>query len=644
MRLFRPALGLHLAAFALIVLMLAAFRAAFLLAWGEPGLWAQAAGVFGWGLLLDARVAAIAIAPSFLLGWLVPVRAQRAWLAFATTIIFAMALVNHFYYRNFQSPLDAQVFLLADPDNLRPVLATILADYPWLRGLLAILAMFWAAHGMLARMPEPRWRGRAWAAGYGALFVFFVLAARGSVGVFPLTPNRIPSQGAPLLDAAVVNGPMALAVAWDDYKRNAHLPEVPEAAARRAWRLLYGTPMPAHPWLRTSVPHAPASAPLPHIVIVQMESMGAGVLALDGIAGNDLLGRLRRHWQAAFVWPAAASAGLGTDVTLERILAGAFVEHYIYGAFRRRPLAGAWPQALKAIGYHTVFVTGGVKTWAHLNEFLPAQGFEEIVGMADIQKALPEARGDGTWGLYDAYLFAYLRKRLAEARQPLLIYAMTITNHSPYHLPPEAAAVHFTIPQQWQPLLLHPEEAPRALAAYRYAADQLGRFMDAWMREPWGARTIVAATGDHYMRDALNYHRRPQGSARQYLVPMLLWLPAAYREGAHYDPTTPASHWDLVPTILARLPVLVLAFQPGRDLLAPEPPGAFALGEGFAMDRAGCVIGRTRFRWREGIGGAIVPAGDDPRLARLAARRQAMETLLAWTTRQRALAPKDRAP
>ena len=644
MRLSRPALGLHLAAFALIVLMLAAFRAAFLLAWADPGLWGRAWGAFGWGLLLDARVAAIALAPSFLLGWLVPVRAQRAWLALAATLVFAIALVNHFYYRNFQSPLDAQAFLVADPENLRPVLATIARDYPWLRGLLAIAAVFWLVRRLLARVPEPRWRGRAHAAGWAALLALFVLAARGSVGVFPLTPNRIPSQGAHVLDAALVNGPMALAMGWDDYRRNARLPEVSEEAARRAWRLLYGAPMPERPWMRASVPHAPKDAPLPNIVVFQMESMGAGVLALDGVAGNDLLGRLRAHWREAFVWPAAASAGLGTDVTLGRMVAGAFAEHYIYGAFRRTPLAGAWPAALRRLGYRTVFVTGGVKTWAHLDEFLPAQGFDEVVGMADIKKALPGARSDGTWGLYDEYLFAYVRKRLAAARRPLLIYAMTITNHSPYRLPPEARAVRFTIPERFRPLFLRPEEAPQALAAYRYAADRLGRFVDAWKGEPWGARTIVAATGDHYMRDALNYHRRAEDSAHQYLVPMLLWVPAAYRRDARHDAAAPASHWDLVPTILARLPVPVLAFQPGRDLLAPEPPGAFALGQGFAMDRAGCVIGRARFRWRKGIGGPVAPAPKDPALARLAARKEAMETLLGWTTRQRALAWKDRAP
>ncbi len=479
MRVSRPLLVRHWAAFALIVLMLMGFRAAFLLAYAEPGIWRQAQGAFAWGLLLDARVAAIAVAPSFLLGWVLPAWLQRLWLACAAALVFAIALVNHFYYQNFQSPLDARAFLILDPENLRPVMLTILSDYPWPGGLLAIMLAFGAIWHVLARIREPSLRGRTYAAGYLLSLVAFALATRGSLGVFPLTPNRIPSQGPYVLDAALVNGPIALAVGWDDYKRNAHLPEIPDAAAQKAWRLLYGAAMPKRPWLRASIPHAPHDLPLPHIVVFQMESMGAGVLALDGIAGNDLLGRLHRHWREAFVWK-AASAGLGTDVTLERILAGAFVEHYIYGAYRRTPLAGAYPQALRALGYHTVFVTGGVKSWAHLNEFLPAQGFDEVVGAREIRKALPDARGDGVWGIYDEYLFAYVRKRLQAAKRPLFIYAMTITNHSPYRLPPDAQAVHFAIPPHFRPLFLHPDEAPRALAAYRYAADQLGGFMDAW--------------------------------------------------------------------------------------------------------------------------------------------------------------------
>jgi len=637
-------LALHLAAAVGIVAVLLAARFAFLLSYGSADALFASGASWLWGLRLDLRVAAIATAPSLLFGWWLPRQWLMRWLWGVVMAVFGIAIVNHYWYRNFQAPIDPQLFaFFSDPESLAPVLATIITQYPWLSAVALLLAVGWLTRALLARVPSPQGCARLGfaqrlAVALGAVALWF-LAARGSLGTFPLTPNRIPSLGAPLLDAAVINGPIALATAWSDYQRNATLPAISEAEAKRAWRTLFGTPPPADllaAMIRPSQPHGKGA--LPHIVVVQMESMGAAVLALDGVEGNDLLGRLRRWWQRAFAWPAAVSAGLGTHITLERITAGAFIPHISRGAYRRIPLAGAYPAALRKLGYRTVFVTGGVKRWSHFDEFLPAQGFEEVVGQAEILRAIPEAKTDGTWGVHDEYLFRYALQRLQSAKQPTFLYLMTISNHSPYQLPPQAR-IPMQIPERWRKRMIDAKQAPMALAAYRYAADQLGAFLDALQRKGLLARTIVAATGDHYMRDAMNYHRVAEDAARSYFVPILLWLPPALRAELDYDPRRPASHLDLMPTILARLPRPVRAFQTGVDLLSSATkthPLAFALGEGFAANACGCVIGKARFRWRDRIGGDVVAASpDDPCLQALAQKKAARELLLRWATAER---------
>ncbi|RME85740.1 MAG: hypothetical protein D6771_02850, partial [Zetaproteobacteria bacterium] len=332
-------------------------------------------------------------------------------------------------------------------------------------------------HAWLFRRVLALWENKArafrWEMWLGMLPLLF-LAARGSVGTFPLTPNRIPSQGALVLDHAVVNGPMALAVAYAEWRRSNKLPAVSRGELEAAWRTLEGTPLPKDPLAAMMRRFGVLSeAPKPHIVVLQMESMGAAVWDLER-AGVDLLGRLRAHLHEMFVFPRAVSAGLGTHITLERITTGAWLKHISRGPYRRNALFGAYPEALARAGWHTLFLTGGVLHWSHFDEFLPAQGFQELVGMRRIQEAIPEAQADGTWGVFDEYLFRYLQQRLLTARRPLFVYAMTITNHSPYHLPAHATPQRITPPEAWVDRFIRPEEAPKALAAYRYAADQAG--------------------------------------------------------------------------------------------------------------------------------------------------------------------------
>ncbi len=641
---------LHLRAFALILAVLMLARLAFVAAWAPEGAWhdarALAAALF-WGLRLDLRVAAMAVAPSFLLAWAwFAWRGRktawlRGWLSFVVWIVALLAIVNHFYFKNFQTPIDPQLFQAMEWETLRPVLQTVREEYPW-PAALALLAALGALLARWFRRPAGG-EGGAGRASLAALAMLVLLfgAARGSLGTFPLTPNRIPSTGQPLFDAAVVNGPIALATAWSDWRRDAGLPAVSEAEARAAWRRLHGRAAPPDLLAAMMRRTRPAShAPMPHVVFFQMESMGAGVLALDGVQGNDLLGRLRSHWQRDFLWPQAASAALGTHETVERMLLSAFSPHFSRGAYRRAPMDGSPVRALKAAGWHTVFVTGGVKSWSRFDSTMRAQGFDEIVGQAEIMAAIPGAETDGTWGVYDEYLFAWVRQRLKRAKRPLFIFAMTTTNHSPYRLPAHWRAPPLHVPRQWRRRMLQPELAQIALQSWRYAADQLGGFLD-WLEadKALAGRTIVAATGDHYMRDAMNYHLFPQDAARQFLVPLYLRLPAAYRQGVRFDARAPAGHLDMFPTIFARLPKPVRYLATGRDLLAPSPPGAFALGApGFAMDRRGCVIGGRGLRWVDGIGGDVRPAGAGG-MAELAARADARLVLLRWATARRAIRP-----
>jgi phosphoglycerol transferase MdoB-like AlkP superfamily enzyme len=313
---------------------------------------------------------------------------------------------------------------------------------------------------------------------------------------------------------------------------------------------------------RALIAHGTPAAAAPHrnLVFLQMESWSAEPLRYQA-PGFDMLGRLAQPLQQAYLFTSFDSAQDGTHPTLEAILFGTPITPLTQGPNGRRPIPWSVARVLKQAGYDTVFATSGQSGWRDLNRVLVAQGFDEVVDAVSLRKLYPNAQG-GIWGVWDDYLFDYIRHRLATqpAGRPIFIYGMSTTNHPPYELPagyqPPPLDMH----------LWHGETSADSLhdnlVSYRYVNDRFGQFMGELGADGTLSRTVVAATGDHNVR-SFGVYATPERLPLKHRVPFAVWAgPGLCREQL----ALPASHRDMFPTLLPLLGITSGYLRTGRDL------------------------------------------------------------------------------
>jgi len=659
-------LGLLWRAVLLAAVTLLLFRAALLAAnaraaggFPRADLW-QA---FTMGTRFDLKVAAILFGPLlFLLGaarvaagsrapaWLAA--APRGWALLGLAACDLLAIINHFYYGFYRSPINPLIFGLAEDDTVA-VLRTVWQDYPVLRGALGLLLLLWVQRRLLSAGAG---RLRPGPVGRAALLILTVAAipflARGRTGTFPLRDFDLVVSSHPFVNDLVPSGPEALFVSWQ--QRNEGAIDGPVDARLR--RYGFGSPLEAAAVLglpassegellerlypQVQPGPAPAARP-PHVVVALMESWSADLLTHHR-PGNDLLGRLAPHVAHGTLLRHFMQIDGGTDGSLEGLLLATPIRPLTYGAhgYRGYDTSAALPFA--RAGYRTVFVTGGTGGWRNLNRVLPRQGFAEFHDQHDIEAAFPGAPAH-TWGVHDGPMFDYAAGLLVEADrrgQPLFLVILTTSNHPP-HAVPEGHRLRPLDLQAMGPVAVDPALGLSILQTTQYACDALGGFVDRIEAEGLGDRTLLAAFGDHNTRRFYDYPDT-RVADRQYGVPLLLHLPPALLAGRTVDPDRYASPRDLLPT-LARLAIPgQRVFASGQDLLAPaERPRSLSHYE-MVLSREGAVLGLDRpVMLERAADGTLSPCQAGPcraSLERLWREEQAYVALLDWNIRRQALA------
>ncbi len=564
-----------------------------------------AAIAFGYGLRFDLVIGALL---GLLLAalWL-PLRvlrrprwAQGTLRGAGTALLAAFVLAGlceYFYYGFYKTRFDPVVFGLME-DDTRAVLATIWDGYPVLR-MLAVLVLATAALAWLwTRLANLL--GRAWpapasriAAAVLVIVQLLLLAglARGSVGTFPLIRRDVAYSADGFVNAMVLNAPTELYKAARQRSKEIDIGTDPAAglralgfadarAAARAAGFGDGLDEDAiAARLFATAPGAPRpAAASPHVVLALLESFGADLLDTDG-PRNDMLGRLRGELPKGYRFGNFIAGQNGTHPELEYLLLGSPITPLTQGANAGIAFDNSAALPFLKAGYHTAFVYGGGADWRNIGRTFARQGFERIYDARDIRQRYPQATGTD-WGLYDQYLFDFVADLLqrADARgERLFVFVLSTTNHPPYAL----ATPHAALPLDPTVLGARASSAPgelrRILATYQYQADQFGRFLQQLDAGGLGQRTVVAAAGDHNLRDHIHYDL-PLEQPDVDRVFGYLRVPDALRPARPPDLQAIAGHGDLIPTLAALAAPGQRYFAGGRDLLAPAPDG----GEAFA--------------------------------------------------------------
>jgi hypothetical protein len=361
-------------------------------------------------------------------------------------------------------------------------------------------------------------------------------------------PSHVLNQAVvnPLVDLAIYHLPAAL-------KRPGYrLGEAQSLAT--TLRLLHLSPQdPAHPLLRSL--HGDGGLGIRNVVVVMVEGLGTAILdhrAEDGAVMPFLAGLAAQGLYFPRCYQSFSSTD-GSVFAVTTSLNRSFAAHARTPYFFPYEFGGSFgslPRVLGSERYRHFFFAGFRQRIAEFVSFAANQGFEAF-GYDQLVRRLGERAHDASssLGIFDHVLLDEAASTVLAADQPFTLEVMTGTSHSPW-----------VVPDGFEPGRVGPE-----LATFRYVDAALRAFVERLRRELDGFdATLFVITGDHtsFLPDG------DHGGDR-FRVPLVLWSTAlAARRAAWTDrQSMRASHVDVLPTVLGRIPGAHPFAGMGRDLL-----------------------------------------------------------------------------
>jgi phosphoglycerol transferase MdoB-like AlkP superfamily enzyme len=560
----------------------------------------------------------------------------RIWSSVALILYVVLLVIDFFYYGYFNSHFSISTFGIIY-DDTQAVLQSIWDDYPAVGVTLFLVAFSTALvylirwiyrSAMLAGLSKNR------LAGYLSFIVLplVVLLMRGSVSLFPLRNHDAMVSKNNFINMVCVNPVLSLKDAYLAYH-----------SGRQSWdvnEMLHAAGHASAAGLVAEYLHIPANSitgdPLdylqcttdhdkflsenpPHVVFLQMESMGINGLSLQNDS-LDILGTLREELAFCLYFPNFLPYTSESTVgTLEGMVIFNISGHVIQSAMEDRPVLSSVVCPFKDAGYETRFVTGAKQGWRDINIFLPTQGFDAVEGKETIKHEVPQAEEED-WGVFDEYMFTQIWQDLQQASKPQLIYGMSITNHSPHRLPRGYSFSGIAINEKLKERLLNDEAYTyKGLSTLRYANDCLGNFIYAIRHSPLAGKVIIAVSGDHPFKGFL----KPQDEKPydKYGVPLILYIPECYRRNIAIDQNRRGAHRDIFPTLFHLALSEASYYNLGCNMLdkkfennmAVNPSGAIIADEG--------AIDLQTGRYYKNCGDSTFTLGDDAEAAQALTRR-----------------------
>lgn len=625
-----------------IAVSILGFQMARIAAWANYGgsdlssvPFSETASMWFMGLRFDLKLLAV----TWLIPWLFGVfaiffrprmiglsrRVNLVWLLFTLVVFNLLAVSNFLYQGYYHVPFNPTVFGLIDDDTF-VVLLSIWQDLPVVRALAVVAVLTYVqfclwrwmdqAHGVNAVVASVRWRDAGIVL---VLLIVLLFIARGRLDAQPINRDDFTVSPNTLLCDIVPNGVTALYYAWQDYRIQVRLVDDPneglralgfqsaEAAARQIGVEAEGEAQILTAMQRATPEHVVARQRPPHVVVVLMESWDAQALARHA-PDNNLLGRLEKHIENNYWFPNFTSGARGTHPSIEALLLNTPITPISQGQYWDIDYQTAAVLPFREAGYRTIFMYGGSARWRALHRAMPHLGFDEVLDIADVQKRFPEATTSDN-GVHDEFLYRLAHERLLALERegtPAMIFIVNTSNHTPYEpgmMPPSYVPPPLRL-DRFPEMVLPAAKSEIALQGFRYATDQLGALIDQVDTGPLRDKTIVAATGDHYLR---NFFRVDGAADTPWMdrVGFFLSVPPAYRHGVHFSPQAFGSHRDIFPTLYHRALSGARYYPFGEDLLSPHRTDENGVGvtEFSNLYRGDEVVLNLRnpgyFRWDE---------------------------------------------
>ncbi len=290
-------------------------------------------------------------------------------------------------------------------------------------------------------------------------------------------------------------------------------------------------------------------SPNTNIVLIVWESLGAFLTRLNPEADTNIVPNFNRLSRQGLLFDRFFANGVRSVEGMSALLSSlpAYDKFaFVMSPFQQNPVI-TLPRILKKNGYSTTFVHGTFPDSVGMHNYAKSTGFDTVITRDDFENY--QDKLDGTWGVWDQYLFDRTLQEANAQQQPFFITAFTLSSHEPYVLPDDKFK-KFDTP--W-------------FNGHHYTDWALGEFFKKASKQSWYQNTLFIVVADH-----TKHAESHQESA---WIPLWMYKPdGSLPNQTHHQV---GGQVDFLPTLLDLLNLEAFSSSTGKSL--------FASSEGFAM-------------------------------------------------------------
>lgn len=486
--------------------------------------------------------------------------ASSLYLAIISFLCLVFACVNFYYYQMYKNKIDIFIFGLKD-DDTAAIFSILFKDYPVLT--LSALALIFSIFCVILNLAILRAKIKKIPLKTWTIFILnlcFVLLYFASLRGHGLRYDYYHFSPSKVINELCTNPILAFYWAFKNYSKDIDL----KAMSKQEGEILQTE---LFPLFQKSTKNDLAKELKPHVYFNLMEGFGLNVLEFSD-KNHNFLGRLYRHFEEDFVFKRFLSSTNGTLDSMMNLLFINPIRGLSYSKFARTKLAFTPLELYKQAGYRIIFVTSGKGVLYNFEEFAKTNGVELFIDANSLLKEYPRAeQKTHRYGVADEFMYEKIFELLRESKEPLFIMSLSVSNHPPFeHKIDEELFDLNKIPERL--LSKFSNDAQDSLRYYSYANDEFGKFLEKVKASAFKDKIIIAATGDHRVRNFdIDFTKE---KAFAYSVPFYLYIPKIFQKELHYDKNRIGSHKDIFPTLydlsLSEVEFLSLG---GRSMLKP---------------------------------------------------------------------------
>lgn len=544
---------------------------------------------------------------------------SRIYLKVIFFVLFFILIVDFYFFKFFQTHFSQLVFGIKNDDTWA-VLVSVWTDYPIIR-IFLLIAIFNIVYGKLLNRIlfkninlnlNNRFKGIVIST---LIILMFLIGLRGSLGAFPLRGGDTSVSSNTFVNRLVFNGVFALKNAYSKSEEFNEVDvdiekmleyngfeNVESAIVSYTNTVINEGDNPQEELIKTTPRNQFLDENPPHVVFVLMESMSNHYLDIHSEKTN-LLGKLDDQLDDCYVFRNFLSATNVTIHTLENILIGSPKTPISQSKYFSVSLSTSVAKPFKDAYYNTSFITGAKLGWRNVGDFLSRQFFDEVRGYGYLMEKYENAEYF-EWGVHDEFLFNDIFDKLSNSNKPEFIFALTVSNHTPFYLPEEFVPESIELSDEiMKKIRVSKSMALKNFKSYQYANNLLGEFIEKVKNSPFADNTIIVATGDHNTHQIFNYTDRELFLKNS--VPFILYVPEKYRPSHKVNLNRFGSHKDIFPTIFNLSLSKKNYLYTGENLLENEINNTFNFGINsytFSANQFGAIFKAEKpiyFKWEK---------------------------------------------